>query len=167
MAQRALYAGSFDPITRGHLDIIRRARTLFDGLVVAVGRNSGKTPLFSVEERVAMIETAVAGMDDVEVVAFSGLVVDEARRRGVGVLVRGIRSVSDFEDERTMALTNRSLAPDMDTVVLIPSEEYAFLSSRLVKEVIGAGGNLDRFLTPDVARAMRSRLEELKSGPEA
>ncbi|MCB9831934.1 MAG: pantetheine-phosphate adenylyltransferase [Planctomycetes bacterium] len=160
MTRKALYAGSFDPMTRGHLDIIRRARLLADELVVAVGTNAGKKALFSAEERVAMLARATDDLDGVEVVAFSGLVVDEARRRGATILVRGIRSVADFEDERTMALTNRCLAPDIDTIILVPSEEYAFLSSRLVKEVVGSGGNLDRFLDPETAAALRARLSE-------
>ena len=136
MSCSAVYAGSFDPPTRGHLDIIQRGLGLFERLTVAVGRNVDKSPLFSADERVAMIRAEFPGDDRLDVVAFDGLVVEFARSCGADVLLRGIRSLTDFESEFQMALTNTSLDPGVETVFLAPSEQYAFLSSRLVKEVV-------------------------------
>ncbi len=160
MTSHALYAGSFDPPTRGHLDIIRRGLRLFGQVTVAVGHNVEKRPLFSAAERVAMIEGALPDEKGLAVRSFEGLVVDLARDVGATVLLRGLRSISDFESEFRMALTNAALSNDVETVFLAPSESYAFLSSRLVKEVVAAGGSLDRFLTPEVALALKTKMEE-------
>ncbi len=160
MNRPAVYAGSFDPPTRGHLDIIQRGLALFGTLIVAVGKNVGKNPIFSTAERIAMIEAECSGVEGLTVTGFDGLAVAFARTQGAHVLLRGIRSVADFESEFQMALTNSSLDAEIETVFLAPSESYAFLSSRLVKEVVLAGGKIDRFLTPAVANALETRLRE-------
>lgn len=152
---RALYPGSFDPVTRGHLDLIRRGVETFGSLVVAVANNNTKTPLFSAEERIEMIRAEVADLP-VQVEYFRGLVVEHASNRGISILLRGVRTASDFEYEFQMAMTNRVLESDIETVFMMPSEQYAYLSSRLIKEVYAAGGELRRFL-PD---AVHDRLVE-------
>ena len=144
---RALYPGTFDPLTLGHLDLIRRGVDAFGALVVAIANNNTKTPLFSAEERMQMLRDETAGMP-VEVEYFRGLVVEHARARGAGILLRGVRTVSDFEYEYQMAMTNRVLEQGVETVFMMPSEEYAYLSSRLIKEVYASGGELRRFLPP-------------------
>ncbi len=148
--RRALFPGTFDPLTLGHLDLIRRASALFDHLLVAVGENPRKHSLFSVEERLAALRRHTASIENVEIGSFGGLVVDYAISRDATVLVRGLRTASDFEFEITMALTNRSLQPDLEIVFLPPAHEYAFLSSSLIKEVISGGGDASRWLPPDV-----------------
>ena len=155
---RALYAGTFDPLTFGHLDLIERGARLFDELVVAVADNSRKQPLFTAAERVAMISAHTDGIAGVSVVSFGGLVVDYAAAHGIDVLLRGLRTVSDFEFEYQMAMTNRSLSPDIDTAFVMPSQEYAFLSSSLIKEVMRNGGDASRWLPDDVAEAVKQRL---------
>ena len=129
MCQKAIYPGSFDPVTYGHLDIIQRAQRLFDTVVVAVARNSQKKPLFSVKERLKMLRKATQDLDGVVVTDFDGLVVDYARKNNLGVIIRGLRMVSDFEYEFQMALTNRKLAADVETIFLMPSEQYSYISS--------------------------------------
>ena len=156
--RQALYAGTFDPLTFGHLDVIQRGAQLFERLVVAVADNSRKESLFSVDERVNMLASHTADLDNVEAASFSGLVVDFARDKGMGVLLRGLRTVSDFEYEYQMALTNRALAPDIDTVFVMPSSEWAFLSSSLIKEVVRGGGDASRWMPPDVAAAVADKL---------
>ena len=141
----AVYAGSFDPVTLGHLDIIRRSSEIFDEVIVGVLVNSAKSPLFSVEERVNMLKEATEDIAHVRVVSFSGLLVDFAREMGTNVIVRGLRAVTDFEYELQMAQTNRVLAPDVDTVFLTTSLEYAYLSSTILKEVAHFGGDLSKF----------------------
>ena len=153
---KAVYPGTFDPFTNGHLDVVRRAARIFDELVVAVAEDSGKNPLFSLEERVEMAREACAGIENVVVEGFSGLVVDFARRVGARCLVKGMRAVSDFEREMQMAMMNRSLAPEIDTVFLVTDARYAFLSSSLVKEVCSLGGDV----SPYVPRCVLHRLVE-------
>ncbi|HET6201359.1 MAG TPA: pantetheine-phosphate adenylyltransferase [Planctomycetota bacterium] len=160
-SKRALYPGTFDPVTLGHLDLIRRGCDLFGRLAVAVAENASKEPVFTVEERVEMLRGETKGLP-VEVDSFRGLVVDYCRRRGYGVILRGLRTVSDFEYEFQMALTNRALARDVETVFMMANEKYAYLSSRLIKEVLAAGGDVGGFLTSGVAKAMRDRLEEME-----
>lgn len=155
---KALYPGTFDPVTNGHLDIIIRAARLFDEVIVAVYDTPPKTLLFSTEERVAMMEKAVAGMPKVRVVSFRGLVVDCARREGAPVLVRGLRAGSDFEYEFEMALMNKKLAPEVEAVYLMSSLEWQFLSATRVKEVASLGGDVHSLVPPHVEQALRERL---------
>lgn len=155
MGTSACYPGSFDPPTLGHLDVIRRAAPVFDRLVVAVGVNPAKAPMLPVEERVALLRAELGGLGPrVEVESFRGLAVDFCRARGLAILVRGLRTVSDFESEFQMALTNRSLAPGIDTFFVMAGEKYSFVSSRLIKEILGAGAPVDAFVPPGVARAL-------------
>ncbi|HEV8581942.1 MAG TPA: pantetheine-phosphate adenylyltransferase [Thermoanaerobaculia bacterium] len=152
----AVYPGSFDPIHNGHLDIIERCRTLFDEVVVAVLRNEGKQPLFTVEERMESISEMVG--PDVRVESFSGLLVDFMDRVGARAVIRGLRAVSDFEYEFQMALMNRRLNARVETVFLMPKEDYTYLSSRLVKEVFSLGGNLTGLVPEPVIARLRQRL---------
>lgn len=154
----AVYPGSFDPLTNGHLDIIHRGTRLFDKLLVAVLENEGKSPLFSVPERMDLIRRCTAGIDGVEVHSFSGLLVDFMRRMNAGVVVRGIRAVSDYEYELQMALMNRELNPDVETIFMLPAVEYTFVASRLVKEVFRLGGDIAHLVPPPVLEALKARL---------
>lgn len=154
----AIYPGSFDPITNGHLDLIERAARLFDRLIVAILRNEGKEPLFTAEERVEMLRQVLRDYANVEVDSFEGLLVDYAARRGAGVIVRGIRAVSDYEYELQMALMNRRLAPQIETVFLMAGEAYSFISSRLVKEVASLGGDISGLVPPVVEARLRERV---------
>lgn len=154
----AVYPGSFDPVTNGHLDLIQRCAPLVDKLVVAVLMNAHKSPLFSLEERVAMLEEVLGDFPNVEVDAFDGLLVDYARRKGARLLLRGIRAVSDYEYELQMALMNRRLAPEIETMFMMAGEAYSFLSSKLVKEVIGLGGNVSGLVPASVEEKLRQRI---------
>lgn len=153
----AIYPGSFDPITNGHLDLIERGRRLFDKLIVSILRNETKQPLFSVEERIEMLGEVVGGYPNVEVDSFNGLLVDYAAQNNATVLLRGIRAISDYEYELQMALMNRRLRPDIETVFMMASEAYSFISSRLVKEVFGLGGDIAGLVPPSVERRLRNR----------
>ncbi len=155
--RRAIYPGSFDPITKGHLDVIKRAATLFDELIVAVAFNAHKQTLFPADERVALIEQSVAGETNIRVTRFEGLLVNFAREQGATAVVRGLRAISDFEFEFQMALMNRKLEPTIETVFLTPREEYTYLSSRIVKEVARLGGNVDAFVPVSVVSALKAR----------
>ena len=148
----AVYPGTFDPLTNGHVDIIRRGSALFDRIVVAILVNPAKSPLFTVEERVEMTRTVFESQPGVEVDTFQGLLVDYASRQDADVIVRGLRAISDFEYEMEMALMNRRLSPTIETVLMMPSESYTYLSSRLVKEIFALGGSV-RGLVPDVVEA--------------
>jgi len=154
----ALYPGSFDPVTFGHLDLIARGAGLFDRLVVAVADNPRKKATFTVDERVAMLRRHSKKHRNVEVAAFAGLAVDFAKANGLAVLLRGVRTTSDFAFEHQMALTNRSLAPAVETVFMMPSAEWTFLSSTLIKEVVAAGGDASRWAPKDVSAALAKRL---------
>ncbi|MFH1201903.1 MAG: pantetheine-phosphate adenylyltransferase [Candidatus Omnitrophota bacterium] len=158
MCKRAIYPGSFDPVTFGHIDLIKRAQAIFEEVVVSVAADSQKQCAFSLEERVAMLQRATKGMDNVTVEPFSGLVVDFARKQKTNVILRGIRMISDFEYEFQMALTNRKLSPDIETVFLMPSEAYSYLSSRLLKEAGLLGADLSDFVPDFVADALKKRL---------
>ena len=153
----ALFPGSFDPFTNGHLDLTRRASLLFDHVVVAVAHNSAKTALFTSEERVAMIEQSVKGLRGVSAIAFSGLLVDCARRVKAQAIIRGLRAVSDFEFEFQMALMNRRLAPGLEIAFLMPSQEYTYLNSTLVKEVARHGGRIRGLVPPGVEKLLLAR----------
>jgi len=145
----AIYPGSFDPVTNGHLDLIERGEKMFDLLIVAVLRNAEKAPLFSVSERVDMLREVTKQWPSVEIDVFDGLLVDYARKRGAGVILRGIRAVSDYEYELQMALMNRKLEPRLETVFMLPGEPYSFLSAKLVREIAHFGGPL-KSLVPDI-----------------
>ena len=153
----AIYPGSFDPVTFGHLDIINRAGQLFDEVIVAVAFNEAKHPLFTAEERIAMIEEAVDGAARVVVRRLDGLLVDFAREQDAFVVIRGLRAISDFEFEFQMALMNRRLEPRLETVFLTPKEDYTFLSSRIVKEVARLGGDVSPFVPAPVAKALKEK----------
>ena len=154
----AVYPGSFDPLTNGHLDIIRRASRLFDRLLVSVLENEGKSPLFSVQERMELIAGCTKEIPGVEVHSFNGLLVDFMRRVDASVVVRGIRAVSDYEYELQMALMNRELHEGAETIFMIPAVEYTFVSSRLVKEVFRLGGDIAHLVPQPVLEALRARL---------
>ena len=159
MGRNAIYPGTFDPITLGHTDLVRRALHLFDCLLVAVGTDSSKVPSFSLEERTDMARLALAELADrVNVVSFSGLLVDFARRQGAVAIIRGLRAVSDFEYEFQLASMNRQLAPDLESVFLTPAKEYAFISSSLVKEVAALGGDISHFVPEVVVDTLSRRL---------
>ncbi len=153
----AIYPGSFDPVTFGHLDIIHRASQLFDHLIVAVAHNEAKHPLFSTDERVAMVEEAIKGTPGVVVKRLDGLLVDFAVQEEAFVMIRGLRAVSDFEFEFQMALMNRRLENRLETIFLTPKEDYTFLSSRIVKEVAKLGGNVAPFVPALVAQRMKEK----------
>jgi pantetheine-phosphate adenylyltransferase len=164
MSVKALYPGSFDPPTNGHIDLIQRGARLFDHLVVSVLNNPAKDPLFTVAERVEMLEEAVQsmGLDHVSVATFDGLMVDFARQQGASAVLRGIRAISDYEYEFQMALMNRRLAPDIETVFLQPAGRYSFVSSRMLKEVFAFGGDITGLVPPDVFKRLRERLNHIQ-----
>ncbi|MFO0561642.1 MAG: pantetheine-phosphate adenylyltransferase [Polyangiales bacterium] len=159
MARIAVYPGSFDPLTNGHLDIIQRSCVLFDKLIVAVAHNQRKQPLFTLEERIAMVRS-VSDPAKVEVDTIDGLLVDYAHTKGACAVVRGLRAVADFEYEFQMTLMNRRLAPDVETVFLMTRDDHSFVSSSLVKEVASFGGAIDEFVPASVAAQLRARIAE-------
>lgn len=154
----AVYPGTFDPITNGHLDIISRGVRLFDDIILAILRNPDKEPLFPLEERMEILSSVVARLPNVRVESFDGLLIDYARSRGARVIVRGLRALSDFEYEYQMALMNQRLGPDIDTFFMMPSEAYSYVSSRLVKEVARLGGDVTGLVPPEVVARLKRRL---------
>jgi pantetheine-phosphate adenylyltransferase len=158
MIRRAIYPGSFDPVTNGHLDVIDRARKLFDEVIVAVAHNDQKQPLFTLEERLNLLRGTIGNLDKVEIAPLDGLLVDFAVTRKATAVIRGLRAVSDFEFEFQMALMNRKLEATVETIFLMPKEEYTYLSSRIVKEIARLGGNVAEFLPAPVAAALRAKL---------
>ena len=156
MEMKAIYPGTFDPVTNGHIDIIERAHRRFETVVVAVSQNPGKTPLFNLEERIGMVKEVVAGQKGVEVDSFDGLLVDYAKRRDIGILVKGLRAVSDFEYELQMAQMNHRLA-EVETLFMVATPSHSFLSSSLVKEIARFGGDVTAFVPAEVARKMKER----------
>lgn len=153
----AIYAGSFDPMTRGHEDLIHRTLAFVDRLIVAVAQNASKQPMFSIEERVSLIREAVGVEPRIEVKSFDGLLVDFAKREGATLLIRGLRAVSDFEYEYQMALMNRHLSPNLETVFMVPSIDTTYISASLVREVARLGGDVSTLVHPTVAKAMRAK----------
>jgi pantetheine-phosphate adenylyltransferase len=153
----AIYPGSFDPVTNGHLDLMERASRMFDRLVVAVAESSEKTYLFDQEERTRQVTEATAGMENLEVVKFSGLLAKFVEKRGAAAIIRGLRAVSDFEYEFQLALMNRELAQQAETVFLMPSLKYVYLSSSLVKDVVQNGGDISQLVPPCVNRALKEK----------
>jgi pantetheine-phosphate adenylyltransferase len=158
----AIYPGSFDPITNGHLDLIRRGSRLFDRLIVSVLRNEAKQPLFTAEERMEMLRQVVNGYPNIQVDSFDGLLVGHAATHSATVLLRGIRAISDYEYELQMALMNRRLNPELETVFLLANEAYSFISSRLVKEVFSLGGNISGLVPPSVEERLKRRMSKLR-----
>lgn len=160
MTRIAIYPGSFDPITNGHLSIIRRGLEVFDGLVVAVANNLAKTSLFSVQERIDLMAEAVGGDKRVELATFDGLLVDYARKRDLFVVLRGLRAVSDFEYEFQLANMNRKLEPRLDTLFMMTGEDSFYISSRFVREVATLGGDVSSMVPPNVSRSLRKRFPQ-------
>ena len=158
----AIYPGTFDPITNGHIDIIKRALKLFDKVIITVARNSAKDPLFSEEDRLAMIREAVRNLKGVEVDTFDGLLVKYARRKNATAFVRGLRAISDFEYELQMALMNRKLNEDLVTVFLMPNEKYTYLDSSIVREIASHHGNVSKFVPPHVLRELKKKFSHKK-----
>ena len=157
--KKAVYAGSFDPVTYGHIDIIKRAAKIFDRVIVAVAHNTEKEPLFDVEERMSMLKKATRNMSNVKIDDFSGLAVDYVSKSGTNVLIRGLRMVSDFEYEFQMALTNRKLNEKIETVFLMPNESYSYLSSTLIKEAAFLGAGISDFVPPFVEKRLKEKLK--------
>ena len=154
-----IYPGSFDPLTNGHLDVVERASKLFDRVIVAVAANADKQPMFTQSERKRQITAAVKSQINVEVASFDGLLVDVADQHRAQAIIRGLRAVSDFEFEFQLALMNRKLNEEIETIFMMPRESYTFLSSRLVKEIAGLGGDISAFVPPNVERALRRKLK--------
>jgi len=162
MKRQAIYPGTFDPLTFGHLDIIKRASKVFDKVLVAVARNPYKKPLFSLEERLAMVKKATENMTNVTVEAFDRLIIDYAKQKKINVIIRGLRMISDFEYEFQMALTNRRLSKSVETLFMMPSEEYAYLSSKLLKEAASLKADIKKFVPLFVAKKLQKRFQHRK-----
>jgi len=160
MVSKVIYPGSFDPITNGHVDIIKRGLKFFDKIVVAILENPKKATLFTTKERVGMVKEIFMGDERVEVLSFDGLLVEFAKAQNSGVVIRGLRAISDFEYEFQMALMNRSLAPEVETFFMMPNVKYSFLSSNLVREVAMLGGPIEDFVPGLVAKKLKSKLSE-------
>jgi len=161
MCQKAIYPGSFDPVTYGHIDLIKRAQEIFSEVTVAVAHNPQKKPLFSVKDRVAMLKKATADLKSVTIDDFDGLVIDYAREQKAHVLIRGLRMISDFEYEFQMALTNRKLNPHIETIFLMPQESFSYLSSKLLKEAASLGADLSFFVPDFIEKALKKKLRNL------
>ena len=157
---RAVYPGTFDPLTRGHEDLVRRASTLFDAVILAVADSRAKKPFFTLDERLDMARQVLADIGNVEVMGFNGLLIDFARQHDARVVVRGLRAVSDFEYEFQLAGMNRNLSPDMETVFLTPSEQHMFISATLVREIAMFGGDISKFVHPIVRAKLAARVKQ-------
>ena len=153
----AVYPGTFDPITNGHLDIIERGLRLFDGLVIAIAESPVKEPLFTVDERIRMVKEATKKYKNVKIESFNCLLIDYIHKKKANIILRGLRVISDFEYEFQMALTNRKLAPDIETVFMMTAEDYSYLSSRFIKEIARLGGRFDCFVPPNVAKMLKEK----------
>jgi pantetheine-phosphate adenylyltransferase len=165
MNPRAVYPGTFDPITRGHEDIVRRAAHIFEHVVIAIAANPNKAPTFPIEQRVALAQGVLVDLPNIEVVGYKGLTVDFARARNLSVIVRGLRAVSDFEFEFQLANMGRHLQPDIETVFMVPKEKFTFISSTLVREIATLGGDISAFVHPLVEKAFKERLAGTPSSP--
>jgi pantetheine-phosphate adenylyltransferase len=157
MGSRAMYPGTFDPFTNGHNDLVRRACRIFEHVVVAIAANPGKAPLFPLEKRIELAKSVLEGLPNVEVIGYSGLTVEFARQRGLNVMMRGLRAVSDFEFEFQLATMSRHLTDEVETVFLTPTEQFNFISSTLIREIASLGGDVREFVHPVVANALRER----------
>ena len=160
MNRKALYPGTFDPVTYGHLDIIKRASRIYDHVFVGVAHSREKKPLFCVEERVSMLKKAIKPLKNVEVDDFDGLVIDYAKKKGTRVIIRGLRMISDFEFEFQMALTNRKLSKDLETIFMMTNENYSYLSSKLIKEAVKLGATVESFVPQFVAKKLKEKFCE-------
>ena len=160
MTRTAIYPGTFDPVTYGHLDVIKRVAALYDKVYVAVAHSKEKSALFSVKERVLMMKEVTAEYNNVEVTDFDGLVVDFAKNKSAKVVVRGLRMISDFEYEFQMALTNRKLNPEIETVFMMPNESYSYLSSKLIKEIVSMGADASPFIPENVEEKLKEKLKK-------
>ncbi len=158
MIRKIVYPGTFDPLTRGHEDLVRRASTIFDEVVLAVAANASKNPFFALDERMAMARACLADLPGIQVVSFSGLLVDFMRSQGTGLVLRGLRAVSDFEYEFQLAGMNRAMSPGIETVFLTPSERYMFISASMVREIARLGGDVAQFVSPLVAERFAAKL---------
>ncbi len=158
--KNAIYPGTFDPITLGHLDVIKRGSQIFDSLTVAVGHNPLKKSVFTVEERMDMISRHVKDCPNVDVGSFEGMLIDYLRSKNTTIILRGIRTMSDFENEFQRALTNRALQKDVETVFVMTSQEYSFLNSSLIKEAVYLGGSVKNFVTPDIEKRLKQKLQK-------
>ena len=159
--KKAVYPGTFDPVTNGHLDVIKRGSIIFDTLIVSVGRNPLKETLFSVKERMEMISDHVKELKNVAVDCFDGMLVDYLKKQQTNIILRGIRTVSDFEYEFQRALTNRALSKEVETVFVMTSEQYSFLNSTLIREVVSLGGSVSQFVPPDVERRLKEKFKHM------
>ncbi len=159
--RRIVYPGTFDPITRGHEDLVRRAARIFDEVVVAVAANAGKRPFFSLDERIAMARDSLADLPGVRVEGFDGLLVEFVRREGTSLVLRGLRAVSDFEYEFQLAGMNRSMNPDLETVFMMPGEQYMFVSASMVREIARLGGDVRPFVAPLIAERLATKLQPM------
>ncbi len=157
MAVSAMYPGTFDPITLGHEDLVRRATRLFDKVVVAIAANPSKEPMFSLDERVSLAQAVLKGLDGVEVMGYSGLTVDFAKEHGLQAIIRGLRAISDFEYEFQLANMNRHLTDEVESIFLTPTETYTYISSSLVREICSMGGDISEFVSPKVKQALTER----------
>lgn len=157
MAKIAMYPGTFDPFTRGHEDLLRRALALFERVIIAVAASPAKQPLFDLAQRISLAQHIVGALPGVEIVGYDGLTVDFARSRNAQVVIRGLRAVSDFEYEFQLSAMNRHLAPDIETAFLMPTEEFMFVSSTMVREIAKLGGDVSKFVQPSVNQALRAR----------
>ena len=156
----AIYPGTFDPFTNGHLDLVTRSRRRFDEVIIAAAPSQRKNPLFSIDERLALIRESVKKYDRIKIEIFDGLLVDYAERKKGTVIIRGLRAVSDFEYELQMALMNRRLNPQIETVFMMPSEEYSFLTATIVKEIASLGGNIKHLVPPPVEKALKAKFRK-------